>query len=139
LGEVVLDGRPNTLIPRVSIIGPDQNPAGKGLLAWVKSNTPGSTISGYTNHLWNGITTLEWCRQIHQFLLQHKQFPFRLIQWGTAGHSSKYEMLRLFNKLFSFGLTIQPVETEQPVDRRLVPGIICKPLPEQLQDLASFF
>jgi len=138
LGEVVLEGRPNTLIPRVSIIGPDNNPAGKGLLAWVRSNAPGSTVQGYTNHLWNGMTTLEWCRQMHQFIQQHKIFPFRLIQWGTAGHSSKYEMLRMFNKTFGLGLTIQAVETAEPVDRRLVPEIICKPLPEQLQDLVSF-
>jgi dTDP-4-dehydrorhamnose reductase len=139
MGEVVLEGRPNTLIPRVSIIGPDHNPAGRGLLAWVKSNAPGSQLQGYTDHLWNGITTLEWCRQIHQYIQQNKNFPFRLIQWGTAGHSTKYEMLVLFNKLFELGLRIQPVETADPIDRRLVPDIICKPLPEQLQDLHPYF
>ena len=89
LGEVVLDGRPNTLVPRVSIIGPDNNPGGKGLLAWVKSNLPGSSIKGFTNHFWNGITTLEWCRQVHQFILQNEYFPFRLIQFGTEAHYSK--------------------------------------------------
>jgi dTDP-4-dehydrorhamnose reductase len=137
LGEVVLEGRPNTLVARVSIIGPDNNAGGKGLLAWVKSNRPGSTVKGFTNHFWNGITTLEWCRQVHQFLQQNRQFPFRLIQFGTAAHYSKYEMLILFNRIFNLGLLIEAVETPEPVDRRLVPDIICKPLPEQLQELVS--
>jgi dTDP-4-dehydrorhamnose reductase len=138
LGEVTLEGRPNTLIPRVSIIGPDNNPGGKGLLAWVKSNVPGSAIQGYTNHLWNGITTQEWCIQVHRFIKQNRQFPFRIIQYGTESHSSKYEMLLLFNRIFKLGLHIQPVETTHPVDRRLLPDMICKPLPEQLQDLVFF-
>ncbi|MDP4251702.1 MAG: sugar nucleotide-binding protein [Bacteroidota bacterium] len=138
LGEVVLEGRPNTLIPRVSIIGPDNNAGGKGLFAWVKSNPPGSKIKGFTNHLWNGITTLEWCRQVHQFMKQNRQFPFRLIQFGTAAHYSKYEMLLLFNRIFNLDLFIEAVETPGPIDRRLVPDIICKPLPEQLRDLKSF-
>ena len=138
LGEVILDGRPNTLIARVSIIGPDNNPAGKGLLAWVKSNLPGASIKGFTNHLWNGITTLEWCKQVRQFISQNEYFPFRLIQFGTDVHYSKYEMLQLFNRLFKLGLIIDPTETPVAVDRRLLPDIVCKSLPEQLQDLLSF-
>jgi len=135
LGEVVLHGRLNTLVVRVSIIGPDSNPGGKGLLAWVKSNPPGSTIKGYTNHLWNGITTLEWCHQVYEFIKKHSVFPFRVLQLGTKEHYSKYEMLLLFNKTFNLGLTIEPLATADAVDRRLVPDKICKPLTEQLQDL----
>ena len=138
LGEVVLEGRPNTLVPRVSIIGPDSNPAGKGLLAWVKSNPPGTTIKGYTNHLWNGISTLEWCIQIHKFLRENQRFPYRLIQFGTEEHYTKYQMLLLFNKIFKLGLTVEPAETPDSIDRRLVAEILSKPLPEQLQDLGSF-
>jgi dTDP-4-dehydrorhamnose reductase len=135
LGEVVLHGRPNTLVVRVSIIGPDKNPQGKGLLAWVKSNPPGSTIKGYTNHLWNGITTLEWCNQVYEFIKKGSGFPFSMLQLGTKEDYSKYEMLLLFNKIFNLGLTIEPLATPGAVDRRLVPDLICKPLTEQLQDL----
>jgi dTDP-4-dehydrorhamnose reductase len=138
LGEVALEGRPNTLVPRVSIIGPDENPAGKGLLAWTRSNPSGSSVRGFTNHLWNGITTLEWCRQVHLFIGQHARFPFSLIQFGTAAYYSKYELLLLFNEIFRLDLTVEPFETTGPVDRRLLPDIICKPLPEQLKELASF-
>jgi dTDP-4-dehydrorhamnose reductase len=138
LGEVVLEGRPNTLVPRVSIIGPDHNPEGKGLLAWVKSNPPGSSLKGFTNHLWNGITTLEWCRQVHRFIIGKETFPFSLVQLGTDEHYSKYEMLLLFDKIFNLGLIIEPQATSVSIDRRLVADIICKPLPEQLLELVSF-
>ena len=138
LGEVVLAGRPNTLVPRVSIIGPDQNPNGRGLLSWVMSNPPGSRIKGFTNHLWNGITTLEWCKQVEQFLLKEKEFQFRLLQYGTAEYYSKYEMLGLFNDIFKLQLLIEPMATDLPVDRRLVPDMTCKPLSLQLEELISF-
>jgi dTDP-4-dehydrorhamnose reductase len=138
LGEVVLEGRPNTLIPRVSIIGPDKNPSGKGLLTWVKSNPRGSTIQGFTNHLWNGITTLEWCKQVHRFIEKNKNFPFSLVQMGTGDHYTKYQMLQMFNEIFNLGLRVEPMTTPEPIDRRLVPDFVCKSLTEQLQDLLTF-
>jgi dTDP-4-dehydrorhamnose reductase len=138
LGEVVLIGRPNTLIPRVSIIGPDENSEGKGLMTWVMSNRSGKTIKGFTNHLWNGITTLEWCKQVEQFLIQRSQFDFCLLQYGTTEHYSKYEMLLLFNDVFNLGLHIEPLTTPLSIDRRLAPDIICKSLESQLAELRSF-
>ncbi len=138
LGEVVLDGRPNTLIPRVSIIGPDNNPGGKGLLAWVKSNLPGSSVKGFTNHLWNGITTLEWCRQVKNFLNENSEFDFQLVQYGTREFYSKYEMLLMLNEIYELHLQIEPTETEIPVDRRLVPDAVCKNLNQQLEELKAF-
>jgi dTDP-4-dehydrorhamnose reductase len=63
LGEHVLQHRTNTLIVRVSIIGPDYN-SDKGLLSWFLNLEEGSTVNGFTNHFWNGITTLEWCKRI---------------------------------------------------------------------------
>jgi dTDP-4-dehydrorhamnose reductase len=137
LGEVVLAGRPNTLVPRVSIIGPDENPEGRGLLAWVRSNPAGSRIKGYTNHLWNGITTLEWCKQVEDFILRNSFFEYRLVQYGTAEYYSKFQMVGLFNEQYQLGLQIEPLATDLPVDRRLVPDIICKPLPQQLNELAT--
>jgi len=138
LGEVALTGRPNTLIPRVSIIGPDQNAKGRGLLAWVMSNKPGSEIQGFTNHLWNGITTLEWCKQVALFIDLRSSFAFQLIQLGTREHYSKYDMLLMFNRVYELQLKIIPKAPDPAVDRRLVPDIVCKPLPEQLEELSAY-
>jgi dTDP-4-dehydrorhamnose reductase len=138
LGEVVLDGRPNTLVVRVSIIGTDQNHQSKGLLAWVMSHSPGSLINGYSNHYWNGITTLEWCTQVERLLLTSDKIGFRIVQLGTLEHYSKYEMLLMFNEVYQLGLRVEPFETQVSIDRRLVADIICKPLRDQLKELASF-
>jgi len=56
LGEVHSD---NFLNIRCSIIGPSPSEKG-GLFEWFQSQRAGSTISGYTNHLWNGVTTLQF-------------------------------------------------------------------------------
>ena len=137
LGEVVLFGRPNTIVPRVSIVGPDANPEGKGLMAWVLAQK-GNTVKGFANHLWNGITTLEWCKQIDEFLVRNGQFDFQLLHFGTAESYSKYDMLVLFDEVFDLGLTVEQFETPEPVDRRLLPQIVSKPLPEQLEELKQF-
>lgn len=138
LGEVVLYGRPNTFVIRVSIIGPDRNPEGKGLMAWVKSQSPGTSINGFTNHLWNGITTLEWCKQLAAFLDENREFDFRLVQYGTREFYSKHEMLLLINEVYKLGLKIEPKETEVSVDRRLVPDVVCESLIQQLEELKAF-
>ena len=135
LGEVVLTGRDNTLVPRVSIIGPDENLGGKGLMAWVMSQAAGSSINGYKNHLWNGITTLEWCKQVEGFISRNNNFDFRLLQYGTSEYYSKYDLLVLFSKVFNLRLSIDPIETATPIDRRLLPDINCKSLSIQLEEL----
>jgi len=134
LGEVTLIGRANTLIPRVSIIGPDANKNGKGLMAWVFSQK-GNLVKGFENHLWNGITTLEWCKQIESFLELNTSFDFRLVQFGTTEHHTKLQMLQLFNDVFDLNLNIEAFNTPVPVDRRLQPDVYTKSLAEQLGDI----
>jgi dTDP-4-dehydrorhamnose reductase len=53
LGEVPSD---NVLHLRASIIGPE---AGRStsLWEWVRGNPEGAQLNGFTNHLWNGVTT----------------------------------------------------------------------------------
>ena len=48
---------------RTSIIG-EEITYKKSLLEWVRSNKAGSTIYGYVNHLWNGVTCLELAKFI---------------------------------------------------------------------------
>jgi len=63
LGEV---HAPNALTIRTSPVG--RSPVKReGLLEWFLSQPDGSTVPGYTNHIWNGVTTpqfAEFCRSI---------------------------------------------------------------------------
>lgn len=135
LGETALKNRKNTLILRVSIIGPYNT---KGLLGWFLSNTEGSRLKGYTNHLWNGITTLEWCKQAEKIIEQHKAGENKLIQLGTKEFYSKYELLLLFQKVFGTDFTIEPFETVKPIDKRLLPEIVSDNLELQIRQLNFF-
>ena len=57
LGETAISGRLNSLIIRGTI--KRYNKSNKGLLAWFLNNPSSNTLNGFTNHFWNGITTLE--------------------------------------------------------------------------------
>jgi dTDP-4-dehydrorhamnose reductase len=135
LGEEAVKDRPNTIIFRVSIIGPDTNTEGKGLLAWFLSNPSSAKLKGFTNHLWNGITTLEWCKQLEKLLDEMDPTKSYFYQLGTEEYYSKYEMLKLFASIYEKDYTILPYETREAVDRRLVPQIKCSPLTTQLKEL----
>lgn len=139
MGEVALLARPNTLIPRVSIIGPDSSATPKGLLGWFLSQPRGSGLRGYTDHYWNGITTLEWCSQVERHLgqLPEQGSRCRLIQLGTAESHTKCEMLNLFQQVYGTDFEISEFATGEDVDRRLKPDVICKPLLEQLLELRN--
>lgn len=138
LGETALMSRSNTLILRVSIIGPDVN-SSKGLLSWFLNNNTHSELNGYTNHLWNGITTLEWCEKL--LLILHDQnllkdlLEQKIIQLGTEETYSKYDMLLLFNRVFNKNFTIAPFHASTTINRCLKPELISMSLEMQLQRL----
>ena len=127
----------NSLIVRVSIIGPDNN-SNKGLLSWFLNNPSGTILNGYTNHFWNGITTLEWCKKIHEIIIDetilNQLMKQGLIQLGTKKTYTKYEMLCLFNKIFQKDFVIKPMESKY-INRCLVPHIESKPLEDQLNEI----
>ena len=138
LGEVAVMDRPNTILLRVSIIGPDKNTAGKGLLSWFLSNPPRSELRGYTNHLWNGITTLEWCKQLEKLLDNVDSSKSYFYQLGTEESYTKAQMLLLFADKYKRDYNIHNYQTEQLVDRRLIPQIISPSLEVQMDELINY-
>lgn len=138
LAESALVNHKQCAVIRVSIIGPDFSGAGKGLLAWFLSLTPQSSVSGFTNHLWNGITTLAWCELVEKIITNQISAYGTLLQVGTDSSYSKYEILQLFNQTFNRSLAIAATEHPEGLDRRLVPSYLCPDLATQLKELASF-
>lgn len=141
LGEVALLGRGNTVIPRVSIIGPDKSVNPKGLLGWFLSQPEGAELKGFTNHLWNGITTLEWCKLMEEYISNRENVHLKkatIVQAGTVDHYSKFEMLELFAEAFQHRVKLAPYSTEVAVNRTLKPTVLCKDLSLQLTELVNF-
>jgi dTDP-4-dehydrorhamnose reductase len=141
LGETAVMSRTNSLVIRVSIIGPDKN-SDKGLLSWFLNNNQNSELNGYNNHLWNGITTLEWCEKLLTLLqndsLFNKLLERKLIQLGTDEVYTKYDMLCIFNRLFSKNFTINSFDADTSVNRCLKPDITSPALEVQLTLLNNY-
>jgi dTDP-4-dehydrorhamnose reductase len=130
---------PNATVLRVSVIGPDRGD-GRGLLAWFLRQPADRPVSGYTNHRWNGITTLEWavialaCAAARA---RGERVP-SLIQPGTPV-VTKYELLCAFRDLYAPHLTVAEAAGAAAVDRSLIPSDARPPIREQLQQLGAWY
>ena len=138
LGETAIISRPNSFVVRVSIIGPDAN-SDKGLLSWFLSHNPGSELKGYNNHLWNGITTLEWSEKIFSFLsdnnLLNNIIKMKVVQLGTNEVLTKFEMLNIFNSVFNTKQKIILVNADNAINRCLKPDFVSPSLDVQIRKL----
>jgi dTDP-4-dehydrorhamnose reductase len=138
LGENV--GRwPNATVLRVSVIGPERR-EGHGLLAWFLRQPGGRPVSGYTNHRWNGITSLEWSTialSCAAARLRGEPVP-PVVQPGTPV-VTKYELLCAFRDLYAPHLAVAEARGDTSVDRSLVPTDARPPVRQQLERLGTWY
>jgi len=111
LGEVVND---KDLTIRTSIIGSEIKSNGTGLLDWFFKQD--GTINGYTQAYWSGVTTLELAKATVEFI---KQDITGLYQLCPKEKISKYELLKLFAKVWGKNIEVTPFE-DYKVDKSLV-------------------
>lgn len=103
LGELE-DNKNITL--RNSIVGPDINSKGIGLLNWFMHQS--GEISGYTKSMWTGQTTLQLAKTME---IAAKEKAYGLYNTVPDHAISKYDLLRLFNHyLKGDSLKINPVD-----------------------------
>lgn len=89
LGELEDD---KNLTLRGSIVGPDRNPNGIGLLNWFMQQQ--GTIKGFTKAMWTGQTTLQVAKTMEAAL---REGATGLVNTVPDCSISKYDMLKLFN------------------------------------------
>lgn len=106
-------------IIRCSIVGIESKGA-YSLLGKFLSLPQNATFNGYTNHFWNGVTTLHFakiCRGMIERPIELHTLGQHLI---PADSVSKYELLKLFAHYFNRkDITIIPVEAPISIDRTL--------------------
>ena len=91
---------------RNSIVGPDINPNGIGLLNWFMHQT--GEINGYTKAMWTGQTTLQLAKTME---VAARERACGLVNTVPDYSISKHDLCGLFNKYFrNNALTIHPVE-----------------------------
>ena len=91
---------------RNSIVGPDINENGIGLLNWFMKQR--GRINGYTKAMWTGQTTLQLAKTMEKAALTRASGLYNTV----PDHSiSKYALLKLFNKyLRGDSIEIEPIE-----------------------------
>lgn len=110
LGE--LDDDKNITL-RNSIVGPDVNSNGIGLLNWFMKSTVerGSQVSGYTKTMWTGQTTLQLAKTMEAAAKEKAHGLYNMVPDKSI---SKADLLKLFNRYLR----------KDTVDIILVDGVI---------------
>ncbi len=132
LGEVY---SPHIYHLRCSIIGPE--PKGHvSLMDWFLKQPRSSGVSGYTNHQWNGVTTLHFARVCQGVIKNNLKLPHvhHLIPAGTISKAQLLECFRL--EYERQDVTITPTEAKVVIDRTL--ATINESLNRQLWSAAGY-
>ncbi len=108
-----------SLVLRTSIIGPELGDgAPGGLLGWFLSQE-GQQTKGFTNHLWNGITTKEFGKICDKIIIGTVAHPGSGIYHIFSTDVTKYEMVTKFKDKYGINVDIEPFEAPIAIDRRL--------------------
>ena len=131
--SVFLKTKNNVKQIRTSIIGPElRNKV--SLMEWFFKQT--GNVTGYANHYWNGITTLEWAKQAHKIINNWNEYD-QVTQLGTD-KTNKYELLCLINKIFESNKNIISINVAR-VNKCLKTDYAIQSLENQLIELKKFY
>ncbi len=106
----------NKALIRSSIVGPETG-NGKSLLNWFL-RTEDLEVNGFTDHEWNGVTTLNFAK-IVLGLTKNQNKNIKLQHLIPNDKVNKFELLLLFQEYFSKQIKINDAISETKVDRTL--------------------
>ncbi|MCB9819643.1 sugar nucleotide-binding protein [Candidatus Nomurabacteria bacterium] len=135
ISKMIEDDFTHTKIIRTSIIG-HENGTQFSLLDWFLSQT--DEVNGFTNHYWNGITTVQWAEICEKLIEDWSNFP-TLNQFGTNTQYSKFEVLTCIKKVYEKDTSIRPFATEYTINKCLKSDVLIPELEDQLMVLKKFF
>lgn len=106
---------------RVSIIGPEMFGRSRSLLGWFLSQPQNAELTGYANHFWNGITSLEYAKIIERIIENDLFDEIPNVQNIVPNSSvSKHRLLAFFGYCYGRGdLTINEKNAATSVNRIL--------------------
>jgi len=83
------------------------------LLDWFEQTPPNCSISGFTDQIWNGVTTIALARLTRVLVNGQDPFP-KLLHISSADSISKFELLGLLkNNLGRESITIVPIKSNR--------------------------
>jgi dTDP-4-dehydrorhamnose reductase len=109
---------PSMMHLRVSIIGPEVERS-SSLLEWVRNQPTNAEISGYTDHFWNGITSMHFAR-IARGIIEHDLFEAGVFHVLPQDSVTKSELVSLIAKyLGRSDIKVSPTMTGAKINRTL--------------------
>ncbi len=113
LGEIVNN---KDLTIRTSIIGPELNSNGIGLLHWFLTQPNNSKLNGFSQVFWSGITTLELAKVIDDTIKNNVTGLKQISRYKI----SKFELLKLFNEVLRESSLVINENNEYKSDKSLI-------------------
>jgi dTDP-4-dehydrorhamnose reductase len=106
----------NATLIRTSIIGEEVGQA-RSLVEWIKSNK-GKRVIGFTNHLWNGITCLQFAKVCEEII--EKNMFWKGVKHITSPNPiTKAGLVEMVSETYDLGIEVMLMETGQKCDRTL--------------------
>jgi len=103
---------------RVSIIGPEVD-RNSSLLEWVRNQPKNAEISGYTDHFWNGITSMHFAK-IARGIIENDLFEAGVFHVLPQDSATKCELVALIAKnLGRSDIEVIPTATGSNINRTL--------------------
>jgi dTDP-4-dehydrorhamnose reductase len=113
LGEVAAPGMCHL---RCSIIGPEPK-AHVSLLDWFLGQEKGASVNGFTNHYWNGVTTVHFGRICLGIVKGGVSLP-QLQHMVPSGKITKADLLKSFAAAYGRqDIIVNPMAAEKVIDR----------------------
>lgn len=122
----------NTKSIKTSIIGPEIKTK-NSLLEWFLNQT--ESVSGYTQAIWNGNTTLEWSKHCLDMLYRWDDYDKETIIYSNP--ISKYELLKIFKNVFKKNITIEPKNVGR--NKTLAGSIHTNNIYDQVVELKNYY
>lgn len=114
LGEVINN---KDLTIRTSIIGPELNSSGIGLLHWFLNQK--NDISGYSAAFWSGVTTLELAKFIYNVITTNSELT-GVFHLTNNLKIDKYSLLKLFQNIFKLNTFKVHSSDKYQIDKSLI-------------------
>lgn len=130
---------------RCSIIGPELNPEGTGLMNWVLTNQ-NQEINGYTNVMWNGLTTLELAKEIELIVKNRynieSEYSHRcgIQNYYSQTPITKFDLVRIILRYWGIKKIVVATVNKEAHQSLLADGIgLLKDIPRQILELKEWY
>jgi len=103
---------------RTSIIGEEIHNK-RSFIEWVRnSKNFEKSINGYSNHYWNGVTCLQYCKIIDK-IISENLFWQGIRHFHSPDIKSKYDLCCIIDRVYNCGLNINSHKTQTSINKTL--------------------